>query len=34
LYNEIFSKGYVKATFPTPRISTTWCPANNLWQSE
>ena len=32
-YNDIFSKGYVKANFPTPRISGTWCPANNLWQT-
>jgi peptidoglycan glycosyltransferase len=33
MYKDIFSDGYVKATLPTPRISDTWCPANNLWQS-
>ena len=34
MYQQIFSKGYVKATFPTPRISDSFCPANNLWQSK
>ncbi|GCF11437.1 peptidoglycan D,D-transpeptidase FtsI family protein [Dictyobacter arantiisoli] len=31
-YNDIFSKGYVKANFPTPRNPNTWCQPNNLWQ--
>lgn len=33
MYNDIFSNGYVKATLPTPRISDSFCPTNNLWQT-
>ncbi|GER90401.1 hypothetical protein KDW_45630 [Dictyobacter vulcani] len=32
MYNEIFDKGYVKATMPAPLYSQSYCPPNNLWQ--
>ncbi|GCE31441.1 penicillin-binding protein [Dictyobacter alpinus] len=32
MYNEIFAKGYIKTTMPSPLISENYCPPNKLWQ--